>query len=364
MREARDFADCIVASVPVPVVVLEIDCSIRQVNRSFCDLAQMGEREVLGRSFPDLVQWMWGVDGLREKLGALVATPSAPTLEIEHHSTTSDRRVLWLKAQPISTDGTRVILLTMEDITGQRHAEEEVAAQKTALEREIEHTSGTLTRAQRELRELAAHLFNVQEEERQRVARELHDDIAQRLTALSLNLTEARSQGASDTQSTSLEGISERIETLSKDVRHLSHRLHPAILDDLGLVQALKALVHEFEEREGMFATYLGSNIPDEVPRTAATAIYRVAQEALSNVAKHAGKTHVKVILAGREAWLRLEVRDFGMGFDQEEAAVCGGLGLISMKERARIAGGTFELRSELGQGTSLAIEVPLAEPA
>ena len=81
-------------------------------------------------------------------------------------------------------------------------------------------------------------------------------------------------------------------------------------------------------------------------------------------MAKHAGKTHVKVILAGREAWLRLEVRDFGMGFDQEEAAVCGGLGLISMKERARIAGGTFELRSELGQGTSLAIEVPLAEPA
>ncbi len=362
MREARDFADSIVVSVPVPVVVLSKDCTIRKVNKSFRDLAQLGDRELTGRSFPDLVRLKWGIENLSEQLVALTTAGPGATLEMEHHSITSDRRVLLVKGQALLTDGSRVTLLTVEDVTVQRHAEEQVAAQRKELEQRIEDTTGTLMRTQKELRELAAHLFNVQEEERQRVARELHDDIAQRLTALSLQLQGAGFAAGGPTGSG--QELAAQVEALSKDVRHLSHRLHPAILDDLGLVSALTALVSEFQEREGMFATYLGSDIPDVVPRTAATAIYRVTQEALRNVAKHAGKTHVKVVLQGRGDQLVLQVRDFGIGFDQEGTDVSGGLGLISMKERARIAGGTFTMKSELGHGTSITMEVPIAEPA
>ena len=361
MREARDFADSIVGSVPVPVVVLSKDCTIRKVNKSFRDLAELGDSELNGRSFPDLVRLKWGFEDLSVQLTALTTAGQGATLEMEHHATIGDRKVLLLKGQALLTDGSRVILLTVEDVTVQRHAEEQVAAQRKELEQRIEDTTGTLMRTQKELRELAAHLFNVQEEERQRVARELHDDIAQRLTALSLQLNQAKSSGGSG-EGRAAE-LAAQVEALSKDVRHLSHRLHPAILDDLGLVAALTALVSEFQEREGMFATYLGSDIPDVVPRTAATALYRVTQEALRNVGKHAGKTHVKVVLQGRGDHLMLQVRDFGIGFDQEEPDVSGGLGLISMKERARIAGGTFTIKSELGHGTSITMEVPVAEP-
>lgn len=367
MREARDFADCIVASMPMPIIVLETDCTIRTVNKSFRDLTELGDRELTGRSLPDLVKLKWGLDGFREKLGTLVAAQPGTVLEFEHHSTIGQTRVLFVKGQALLSDGSRIVLLTMEDITLRRHAEHELAAQRQALEQNIEHTSETLLRAQKELRDLATHLFSVQEEERQRVARELHDDIAQRLTALSLSLRQARSgEGSGEKngkQNIAMDAVFAQIETLSRDVRHLSHHLHPAILDDLGVVAALNALVNEFREREGMLATYVGKDVPELIPRTASTAIYRVVQESLRNVAKHAGKTHVKVLLERRDGHLRLDIRDFGIGFDQEDPGSDSGLGIISMKERARIAGGTFAIRSELGQGTSITMEVPFAEP-
>ena len=363
LRDARNFADSIVSSIPIPVVVLEADCTIRLANTEFCELTQLASRELTGRSLPDLVRIKWGIDGFLEKLQTLIAAEPGAVLQFEHKSNTADHKILLIKGQALPRDGSRAVVLTMEDITQQRDAEQTLGAQKQVLELEIALASERLTNAQKELHELAAHLFHVQEGERQRIARELHDDIAQRLTALSLDLGHARREAESSKQSSAMDLVAAQIESLSRDVRHLSHRLHPAILDDLGLVPALNALVTEFRDREAMFATYLGTDVPDHVPRTASTAIYRVTQEALRNVAKHAGKTHVKVILERRGERLRLEVRDFGIGFDKDGAEVTGGLGLISMKERARIAGGTFQVVTDLGQGTSIIMEVPIAEP-
>lgn len=362
LREARDFANSIVASVPVPVVVLAADRTIRTANRSFLDLTQMSDREVLGRSLPELVKMKWGIDQFREKLDALLDAEAGTVMQFEHVSTTEDRRVLLVKGQALFNDGARVILLTMEDITIQRDAEQRLAMQRRTLEEEIKRTGETLARTQTELRDLAAHLLNVQEEERRRVARELHDDIAQRLTVLSMNLRQS-ADGEHVLGKTDTDRALADIEALSTDVRLISHRLHPAVLDDLGLVAALNALVAEFREREGMFATYIGGEIPEDIPQDALTAIYRVTQEALRNVAKHAGKTHVKVVLRENDSKLRLEVRDFGTGFDQDDGEYPKGLGLISMKERARIAGGTLTVQSELGSGTSVVMEVPLEQP-
>lgn len=361
LREARDFANCIVASVPVPVVVLNSDCTIRTVNKSFRDLTKLAERELTGRSLPELARLKWGVEGFLERLNELMAREPGSVLEFEHRSTTSDDRVLLIQAQVLSSEGSRVILLTVEDITVQRRAEHELEAQKQHLEHKIEDTEERLTRAQRELQELAAYLFSVQEEERRRVARELHDDVSQRLAALSLEIARVRGEQEGAGQLEASKVISGIIDSLSMDVRQISHRLHPAILDDLGLVSALNALVDEFGEREGMFTTFSSSDVPEGVSRPTATAIYRVAQEALRNVGKHAGKTHVKVLLGRIDDRLHLEVRDFGIGFDQQDGAAGHGLGIISMKERARIAGGTFELKSDLGQGTSVVLDVPFA---
>ncbi len=224
----------------------------------------------------------------------------------------------------------------------------------------MEQTGRTLTQAQNELRELAAHLFTMQEEEREYVARELHDDVAQRLSLAALLCQEAQTTKDPAARQRALDKVVEDISSMNSDVRMISHRLHPAIIHELGLPTALKQLVDEFGKREGMFATLITASVPEDIDPAVSTSLYRVTQEALRNVAKHAGKTHVKVILEGRAEELFLEVRDFGMGYDQESEEGSSGLGLISITERTRIAGGRSRIESSLGRGTSVTVEVPI----
>jgi two-component system, chemotaxis family, CheB/CheR fusion protein len=360
IRSARDFSTAVVECVPIPLVVVERDCIVRTVNSAFRDLTHMHARDLAGRFLPDLFQQLWGADEFKEKLEALAASQTDAVLEFEHDSTTALRMTLLIRGRSLASGGSRVVLLTMEDITLRRQAVERIARQNVELEREVERTGKTLTEAQEELRGLTAYLLNAQEEERRHIARELHDDIAQRLSALRMEFDAARNQKEEKARIKALEAIHEQIDSLNTEVRSLSHRLHPAILDDLGLPAALKALVDDFHEREQMPASYIGSDVPETVPREAATALYRISQEALRNVAKHAGKTHVKVLLQGQDHMLRLEVRDFGTGFDRDGDVPRQGLGLVNMKERARIAGGKLSVQSGLGEGTTVSVEVPL----
>jgi two-component system, chemotaxis family, CheB/CheR fusion protein len=342
---ARDFARSVVESVPVPIVVLNEDCTIRAVNTAFRELTLIQAKELEGRSLPDLAVHLWGMEDLGERLAPLLNSPMGTLLDFEH--LTPAGRSLLIKAQLLSNDVNRVLLLMLEDITLRREAERLVALQKEALQ-------GT----QDELRSLTGHLFTVQEEERQHVARELHDDVSQRLSLLSMLLNEIHGAGLKIDED-KLEEARRQISTLNTDVRQISHRLHPSILNDLGLSAALQSLVKEFGERENMPATYLSRDLPESWRPEAATAIYRIAQEALRNVAKHAGKTHVKTVLAGTERGLQLKVMDFGIGFDQETDAPAPGLGMISMQERARLAGGTLQVQSALGQGTTITVDIP-----
>jgi two-component system, chemotaxis family, CheB/CheR fusion protein len=362
--DARDFASSVVESVPVPIVVLSQDLTIRSVNTAFGQLTQLQPKELEGRSMPDLINLLWGVDGFRDKLESLLSSQNGKTLEFEHTSTKSPAKILLIKARPLSTEGSRVLLLMMEDITLRREAELLVAKQKEALEGEVAIAARQLRRTQEELRGLTAHLFNVQEDERQRVARELHDDVAQRLSILDFILQEATVQESVKERLERIDAARQQLQSLNNDVRQMSHRLHPAILQELGLSAALKALITEFGERENMLATYSTQNLPDHWSPEAATAIYRITQEALRNVARHAGKTHVKVILAGLKDRLQLRVMDFGVGFDQESESFGNGLGMISMQERARLAGGTAAVQSALGEGTTVTVEVPLDDHA
>lgn len=363
LLEARDFASSVVEGVPIPVVVLKKDCTIRTANTAFRQLTRLREPALMEHSFPDLIDRMWGVDGIREKLDDLLVAEAGTTIDFEHASTTADPKVLCFKAQAQANDGDRVILLTIEDITLRRRAEQMLAHQKEELEAEVDRTNRTLSVAQEELRGLAAHLFSVQEEERQRVARELHDDVAQRLSLLQMQVEEQMPPGV-DGGSGVATSIYSQIKELNADVRMLSHKLHPAILSDLGLPAALKELVDDFRVREQMFATYIGTNVPETISLDAATVAYRIAQEALRNVSKHAGKTHVKIMLERVDSVLRLEIRDLGVGFDADDEAPRRGLGLISMKERARIAGGSLTITSSLGEGTSVSLKVPIESHA
>ncbi|UWZ86939.1 CheR family methyltransferase [Occallatibacter riparius] len=360
--DARDFASSVVESVPVPIAVLNQDCTVRTANTSFRELTQMPASDLVGRSMPDLATLLWGIQGIREKLEDLLRGPAGSLLEFEHESTTAQRRTLLIKAQALSTDGNRVLLLMIEDISLRREAERLITQEKHALEGEIAIAARKLNRTQEELRGLTGHLFSVQEEERQRVARELHDDISQRLSLIEIDLQQILAQNGKGKKDglEKLQALREQLSALNTDVRTMSHRLHPAILHDLGLPAALKALVTEFGAREGMPANYSSHDLPNTVPMEASIALYRIAQEALRNVAKHAGKTHVKVVLSAPDSKVELKIMDFGIGFDRDADPTTHGLGMISMQERARLAGGTLDVQSGLGQGTTITVTIPV----
>ncbi len=360
LSDARDFVSTVLESIPIAVVVLNRDCTIRTVNTAFRELTRLPTRELTGRSMPDLVDTLWGLDGFFAKLLDLMKAEENHILEFEHVSSTPRKLTLLVKGQAMLADSDPIILLTLEDVSIRRDSERLLTEQQRDLQARIEVAARTLDQTKDELRGLTAHLFNAQEEERQHVARELHDDVSQRLSLLAQDLETAGTVSSNIERLAGIDTLRAELQSLNTDVRQISHRLHPSILTDLGLTAALRALVDEFGKRENMPVNFVSLNVPELAPQPAVTALYRITQEALRNVVKHAGKTHVKVMLEGREKGLHLEVLDLGQGFDLETEYPRVGLGLISMKERARLAGGELTIASALGRGTTVCVDVPL----
>jgi signal transduction histidine kinase len=192
------------------------------------------------------------------------------------------------------------------------------------------------------------------------VARDLHDNICPKLALFEIDIHEIESKMARDPDSAmrDLRRLGITIGSLSEEVRHISHTLHPSVIDDLGLVAALRSLLDDYRRGENMIVTFTPRDVPERVPNQMATGLYRIAQEALRNIAKHGERVGVEVILTGTASGIRLEVVDLGPGFDMR--APQSGLGLTSMEERARMMSGTFNIESEPGKGTRVSVDVPL----
>jgi signal transduction histidine kinase len=207
------------------------------------------------------------------------------------------------------------------------------------------------------IRHLGRHLLGVQEAERALIARELHDDIDQQLALLAMELESLRPDPQQVEGRTRLSNALDRTRMISTSVHHLSHRLHPAMLQLVGLVAAIDNLQRDFS-RPQQSVVFSHRDVPEIVDPDAALCLFRVAQEALTNAAKHSGAAHVRVDLFGRPNDLVLTVTDDGRGF--AVAASNGGLGLTSMKERVESAGGTLEIHSTPGSGTNVRATVPI----
>jgi signal transduction histidine kinase len=240
----------------------------------------------------------------------------------------------------------------------------EVMERKQAQE-SLEVSQREIERSRQELRALADQLLVAQEDERRRISRELHDDINQRLAVLAIEVETAERRLSSSPEQTgrALRAIQDRIVELSDDVRHLAYQFHPSVLDDLGLSVALERLVEDVAARSGIKANFTPRQGAQALPQGVATCLYRVAQESLANVVKHAGATHVEVVLAGGEEGVTLTVRDDGKGFDVERRlASHTSLGLVSMQERVHLVNGTCRITSQPGQGTQVTVSVPLTK--
>jgi PAS domain S-box-containing protein len=217
-----------------------------------------------------------------------------------------------------------------------------------------------------EIQKLTAHLQSIREEERTHIAREIHDVLGQQLTALKMDASwTARKIGDENKDiSARITGMIALIDETVKTVRRISSELRPGILDDLGLAAALEWQGHDFEKRTGIkceFHTDLHDFYPE---RNLSTNIFRVYQEALTNVARHAGATKIETTLEEKEGCIILVIKDNGTGFDMEQARNKKSLGLIGMRERALLFQGELAVKSEREKGTVITLKIPWVETA
>ena len=212
-----------------------------------------------------------------------------------------------------------------------------------------------------EVHALAASLLTAQEEERRRVSRELHDQICQQLASLAIDIGGLAVEAPAKFVKERLRVLQARVVKASEETRHIAYELHPSVLDDLGLTASLRGLCKEFSERaKDLTLEFDAADLPAQLPREIASCLYRVAQEGLQNVSKHANAKHISVSLALKEGSIVLTIADDGIGFDPKAVKGRGALGLIGMEERARLVHGKLSVTARPGRGTRIALRVPL----
>jgi PAS domain S-box-containing protein len=258
------------------------------------------------------------------------------------HALVSKFPIVDHKGAPVLLGGVAV------DITERKQAEEA-----------LHHNQRELRQQQVQLEELTSKLLTAQEQERQRIARDLHDDVSQRLAALVLEVASLEHHPSSG-HVKALTPVREQLEQLSDDVHNLAYRLHPSLLEHAGLCPAVEDHIHQVSQRTGLSINLKIRGVPNAVALDRATCLFRVMQESVQNVVKHAHATMVTVLLRGSVKGISLSVMDNGKGFDSRDShAHQRGLGLSSMEERVRQLQGFLRIQSQPGNGTKVCAWVP-----
>jgi signal transduction histidine kinase len=232
------------------------------------------------------------------------------------------------------------------------------------LEREVERRLKETTEARSDLQALSARLVRAQEDERRTLARELHDEVGQSLSAIMMEASTARAvtnldNGGVDRVRDRVSSIAAMAEKTLNTVRDMALLLRPSMLDDFGLVPALNWHAREMSKRTGLNIRISADEASDDLPDEHKTCVYRVVQEALNNSVRHANARNVQVIVRNEAARVVFSVQDDGSGFDKR---FIRGLGLLGMEERVRRLGGELRIDSQMGRGTTISAELPLPE--
>jgi signal transduction histidine kinase len=212
------------------------------------------------------------------------------------------------------------------------------------------------------LRDISGRLIAAQEEERRRIARDLHDDFSQKLALLSIDLERLRQNPEAREVRQQILELCERAQEISSDVQQLSYQLHPSKLDRLGLVVALKSHCDEIKKHHELELSFIHHNVPARLPQEIALCVFRIVQEALRNIVRHSKAASALISLVGKDEAIHLTVSDSGIGFAVSSARSREGLGLISMEERLRLVGGEILIHSRPGRGTMIDVQIPLAQ--
>jgi PAS domain S-box-containing protein len=366
-RQAQEHAATILESITDAFVALDSEWRFTHVNAQAECINGMRREDQIGKSQWELFPATRGTK-LESEWRRAVAEQVA--VEFEFYYEPWDA---WFqnKVYPSKDGGLSVFY---HDITARKRSEEALQKAHDELERRVRERTRELSQANARLAlqvakrrkveeartELLRRLVRAQEEEHRRIARELHDDLTQRLAVLAIDAGKLeRLPGCPPDIGKKVTVIREQLVALSESVHSLSRQLHPAILDDLGLVDALRSECLSLKQRDGILVSYHAHDVPTDLPRGVALCVYRVAQEALRNVVRHARSPRASVRLEANERELVLRVRDWGVGFEVPAPGKTG-LGLESMRERARLIQARLAVRSRSGEGTRIKMRVPL----
>jgi PAS domain S-box-containing protein len=345
LRESEERSRAILRAIPDSIFLLDSDYTYLDCQpRSSCQ-AKIPHGNLISKNMRDVLP-----PELAEKFVRSfqkVSKSGEPQL-VEY-----DRRVngqmRYSEARVVFTSD-RKFLVVVRDITERRLAEEA-----------LRNREKELSRSHAKIRELAGKLMSAQEEERRRISRELHDDLNQKVAALSIMISTITHQLALEE---SLKNQLEMVHTYSVEIadgiHRLSHELHPAVLEHVGLPAALRAYVAEFSRLEKIRVELTVPEAVEGIPHDAAVCLYRIAQESLRNIVKHSGVDHAEITLTINDRAVCLHIVDYGSGFDLSSARNNGGLGLASMEERIRLVQGSFRISTQPGGGSKLLATIPL----
>jgi PAS domain S-box-containing protein len=376
VARAREYAESIVTTIPYPVLVLDRRGRILDANAAFYFLFQTNHSQVVNWPISQLPDVTWQTPNIESML-AETLTEAGMIDGVTVHAETNGGSLLILnmnarrivpRAPKSSSD---FLLVAFEDITKRRRAEEErelifgeLQESRVRLEGRVKERTHELAESYTQLRAVGEQLVLAHESEQRRIARELHDQIGQDLTALKIMVARGKAGFAEQMRETLVDAAS-LTEDIIKTVRNICSTLRPQVLDDLGLVAGLQWHIKTFATRTALDITFdLGPLDESRLSPIVKSAIFRVIQEALTNVSRHAEVKSASVMLAMRNGHVEFSIRDGGKGFDAPSALKNLSNGISGMRERIALVGGTFELNSAPGAGTIIRACIPLPPTA
>lgn len=356
VREKTEEVQRMVERISDVFIALDNQWNLTFVNKRSYEILKLPDAYLQGKN-------LWDVfPQYKDKPFNLIGNEALATQEYRFHQTYIDILDRWVDIHmyPSSTG----LSVYFQDITERKKAEEEIRLSEQKLQQSYH-----------EIRQLAAHLQHIREEERGRIAREIHDELGQQLTGMKMYIASLRKKmqdlcaletGAEKDQLKKIiddrfTSTFELVEATIRSVRKISTELRPSMLDDLGLIAAMEWLCNEFEKRFNIPAEFLHPQETPEIPEQVKTGLFRIFQESLTNIARHAGATKVTASLNFYQTSAFLEIIDNGAGFEPDSVSGLHSFGLVGMKERTLAMGGQFEIKSVPDIGTTIRITVPLS---
>ncbi len=346
LRESEEKFAKAFRSSPFPITIATLsEGRFLEVNEAFLRDVGFTREEVLGRTAGELGLWR-DPAARAELVRRLERDGMVREYEFVARTRHRERQVNHIWAERITLKGEECLLDIVWDVTEWRANEE------------------ALRRSRQELRDLAARIQTVREEERARIARELHDELGQALTGLKLDLSWVRGRLSKHQGDLSdrMQALASRVDGTVDAVRRIATELRPGVLDLLGLVAAIEWQAQEFTQRTGVAADLEIRSDHSPVDDVRATTVFRILQEALTNVTRHAAASRVRITFTQARDQLELEVADNGRGIAADQLAGGRSLGLVGIRERAIACGGELEIRGEVGRGTLVKVRIPIGQ--